>query len=121
MSKWNPHAQCLSVADLEAPSHTNVESPKAFQESANEFQEFFLNFHFSGSDQRLERASVNTIHFKNPPEALQVEMSVQSFIMTRIHSSLIFNIFFFQLAVYIFDILLNTLDLKTAYPFFWSE
>lgn len=94
MSKWNPHAQCMSVADLEAPSHTNVESPKAFQESANEFQEFFLNFHFSGSDQRLERAAVNTIHFKNPPEALQVEMSVQSFIMTRIHSSLIFNIFF---------------------------
>lgn len=72
MSKWNPHAQCMSVADLEAPSHTNVESPKAFQELANEFQEFFLNFHFSGSDQRLERAAVNTIHFKNPPEALQV-------------------------------------------------
>lgn len=97
MSKWNPHAQCMSVADLEAPSHTNVKSPKAFQESANEFQEFFLNFHFSGSDQRLERAAVNTIHFKNPPEALQVEMSVQSFIMTRIHSSLIFNIFFFSI------------------------
>lgn len=89
MSKWNPHAQCMSVADLEAPSHTNVESPKAFQESANEFQEFFLNFHFSGSDQRLERAAVNTIHFKNPPEALQVEMSVQ--IIYNDKDSFIFN------------------------------
>lgn len=89
MSKWNPHAQCMSVADLEALSHTNVESPKAFQESANEFQEFFLNFHFSGSDQRLERAAVNTIHFKNPPEALQVEMSVQSFYNDK--DSFIFN------------------------------
>lgn len=74
MSKWNPHSQCLSVADLKAPSHTNVESPKAFQEPAEEFQEFFLNFHFTGSNQRLERPSVNAIHFKNPPEALQVKI-----------------------------------------------
>lgn len=73
MSKWNPHAQCLSVADLKALSHTNVESLKANQESTEEFQEIFLNFHFSGSSQRLERPSVNTIHFITPPEALQVE------------------------------------------------
>lgn len=76
MSKWNPHAQCLSVADLKALSHTNVESLKANQESTEEFQEFFLNFHFSGSSHRLERPSVNTIHFITPPEALQVNLGI---------------------------------------------
>lgn len=72
MSKWEPHGQCLSIADLKAPDNDNVKSPIAVPESLDDFQEFFLNFHFNGSSRLFGRPAVNAIHFKNPPVPLHI-------------------------------------------------
>lgn len=73
MSKWEPRAQYLSVADMRAPANDKRVSPIAVPESLEDFQEVFLNFHFNG------RPAVNAIHFKNPPVPLQVSFVIFDF------------------------------------------
>lgn len=72
MSKWEPHAQFLSVADMRVPANDKRDSPIAVPESLEDFQEVFLNFHFNGSALLFVRPAVNDIHFRNPPVPLQV-------------------------------------------------
>ncbi|XP_065929673.1 uncharacterized protein [Magallana gigas] len=76
MSKWEPRAQYLSVADMRGPANGKRASPIAVPESLEDFQEVFLNFHFNGSALLFERPAVNAIHFKNPPVPLQVSPEI---------------------------------------------
>lgn len=79
MSKWEPRAQYLSVADMRAPANDKRASPIAVPESLEDFQEVFLNFHFNGSALLFGRPAVNAIHFKNPPVPLQVSFVIFDF------------------------------------------
>lgn len=76
MSKWEPRARYLSVADMRAPANDKRASPIAVPESLEDFQEVFLNFHFNGSALLFGRPAVNAIHFKNPPVPLQVSFVI---------------------------------------------
>lgn len=69
MSKWEPRAQYLSVADMRAPANDKRASPIAVPESLEDFQEVFLNFHFNGSALLFGRPAVNAIHFQKPSSA----------------------------------------------------
>lgn len=76
MSKWEPHAQFLSVADMRVPANDKRDSPIAVPESLEDFQEVFLNFHFNGSALLFVRPPVNAIHFRNPPVPLQISPEI---------------------------------------------
>lgn len=77
MSKWEPNARYLSVADMRAPANDKMDSPIAVPKSLKDFQEVFLNFHFNGSALLFDRPAVNAIHFRNPPVPLQVSSFIK--------------------------------------------
>jgi hypothetical protein len=67
-----PNVKCLSIADLTAASSAAQEDHVITPSSHEDFQEVFLNFHFTGSELMRRRPAVNTIHFKSSPMPLQV-------------------------------------------------
>ncbi|XP_056008379.1 uncharacterized protein LOC125665694 [Ostrea edulis] len=70
--KREAYVECLSVVDLRAAAPETPKEPKSDPTSHEDFQEVFLNFHFTGSDLMRRRPAVNTIHYQSPPMPLQV-------------------------------------------------
>lgn len=64
----------MPINEVKSTPKSVAQIPVPIPTSENDFQEVFLNFHFSGSDLISPRPAVNTIHYKGPPVPLQVKL-----------------------------------------------
>ncbi|XP_062567441.1 uncharacterized protein LOC134229689 [Saccostrea cucullata] len=76
LANIEPSIKCLSISDLKASSSSSNSNPVSIPESPDDFQEIFLNFHFTGSDVKRPRPAVNTIHYKSPPTPLLINPDI---------------------------------------------
>lgn len=74
LKRWEPNTKCVPINEMKSTPKSVAQVPVPIPTSENDFQEVFLNFHFSGSDLISPRPAVNTIHYKGPPVPLQVKL-----------------------------------------------
>lgn len=72
LKRWEPNTKCVPINEVKSTPKSVAQIPVPIPTSENDFQEVFLNFHFSGSDLISPRPAVNTIHYKGPPVPLQL-------------------------------------------------
>ncbi|XP_061193764.1 uncharacterized protein LOC133201995 [Saccostrea echinata] len=76
MARIEPSVKCLSIADLKASSISRMLNPVSIPDSPDDFQEIFLNFHFTGNGVKRARPAVNAIHYKSPPTPLLISPDI---------------------------------------------
>lgn len=74
LKRWEPNTKCVPINEVKSTPKSVAQVPVPIPTSEDDFQEAFLNFHFSGSDLISPRPAVNTIHYKGPPVPLQVKL-----------------------------------------------
>lgn len=76
IKRWEPNTECLPINTLKSTPQSSTQVPVPIPTSEDDFQEVFLNFHFSGNDHISARPAVNTIHYKGSPVPLQLNPSI---------------------------------------------